>query len=172
MTRKPFCYEPEPESPRTRLVIRVIAGLTAVAYLGMVYWVSLRDGLPTNVSEWVGFGLHSAMLVIFGVQMAFPRRFSRSPYIKIDMGSVEFTTSNKERFWPGRSRILLSSIEHIEVRMMEIVFTRFDGTREVMPLGTLPYEVVRQVKARFTGLDSLQQLSGGALARRALEHQN
>ncbi len=172
MTRRPFVYDPKPQSRRARGWLLALALTVAVAYAFMVYWVDLRNGLPQTTSDWVTLGLHLALLALFGAQLAWPRRFSLSPYIKIDMGSIEYCALDPEALWPKRTRISLSNIEQISVALLTIEFTLRDGKRETLPLGHLPYEVVQQIKARFTGIDSLREVSGGALARRALASQN
>ena len=77
-------------------------------------------------------------------------------FVDISLGKVAWRlTDPSGALRPQYRKVALAQVSNIEVGLLRIDFTMSDGSVCSMPLGELPYEVVRAIKERFEGEHSL-----------------
>lgn len=90
-------------------------------------------------------------------------------YVRIGLGHVTWRTFEQATLWTASPHVSLAAVQRVEVGLLHVAFVLHDGTTRRLPLGDFPYDVVRELKARFSDLDSAAGLTGGALAARRQE---
>ncbi len=171
MPRSRYSYHQAPNYTMTWWY-KILLGLIAAGYLYVNYlqWTKVSADPSVGKLELV---LTIVAPLLFVAVMAFGVFTNRlGTYVEITLGHVRWRISGEQGYLFRGKKVAMSRVERIEVKLLEIVFYIRDGTTVVMPLGWFPYEVVQEVKLRFAGVGSLRQVTGGELAKRALQHQN
>jgi len=89
-------------------------------------------------------------------------------YVQVGLGSAEWrlTDPNMDNVWPRRQKVALATVKRVEVRALAVEFTLYSGKNLRLPLGSLPYSIVQELKRRFEGVGSLLDATGGTLSSR------
>ena len=87
-------------------------------------------------------------------------------YVAINLNRVEWRLPDPALDLVRRHVVPLARVREVEVAMLHIRFHLLDGTHADLPLGSLPYDEVQSIKARFTGGHSLAGVTGGAIRDR------
>ena len=151
MSRARYYFSFTPEWQRTPLAKWLTCVVGAVSMGVSVYFaVHVADNLLTFAVQGFVWG---AILQAHGTGLT-ERYFGR--FVDISLGKVSWRlTDPSGALRPRRETVSLARVRVIEVHVLRIDFRMADGQVHSMPLGELPYDVVREVKQRFEGEHSL-----------------
>ena len=91
------------------------------------------------------------------------RYFGR--FVDLSLGTVRWRLIDPDgSLRPRYEKVSLAKVRSVDVGVLRIDFAMVDGSVRSMPLGELPYDVVREVKRRFEGENSL---AGATMGLRA-----
>lgn len=146
---------------------RAVLMIAGVGMIGIGLFLTVRT---LRNGDWGGASMIIVNLLLGGINLQllsnprFQRRFGQ--YVEISLREVTWRLTDPDALTSRRQRLALADIRDARVELMRIRFVTRDGRLVDLPLGALPYEVVRALKERFEGPDSFRAAFGGQLARR------
>ena len=171
MPQLPYRYDFNgPRGPASWLqgpIARRIGLGLGVFGIGLSAWLCYRAQVESTWRE-DGFlvlnTLVQSIVILASTHPAIQRRLGH--YVEVNLREVSWRLPQDGGFWPRRARIPLAQIRGVEIELLRIGFTTYDERRHYLPLGGLPYEIVREVKELLGPGSTFQQVTGGGIARR------
>ena len=166
MSRSRYTFYFEPAWQRAANV-RWIFGVVGASLVGLGGYMAYATlwGVGTDYGfipgQFVFYGLW-ALLIGTGLYERY-----LSYYVDITLGRVRWRLPDSgEGFFSRYRPVRLAEVERIEIGLLHIGFELLDGSHERLPLGSVPYEAVQEIKRRFEGRASLAGVTGGAVRER------
>lgn len=137
-----------------------------VAFVLIGIWLAIER---FREEDWGSAGIMIFNLFLGGFNMLmlshprFQRRFGQ--YVEISLREVSWRLPDTDSMIMRRKRLALADVRDAHVELLRIRFVMRDGRIVDLPLGALPYEVVRALKQRFEGEDSFRAAFGGRLGQ-------
>lgn len=174
MLRQPYSYDPRGDrSPQSRWALGALAVVCIGISLRQLYYSDLNGGQwPRNGVEWAFVIAGVAQLLFFVAMLITPRTLFPSQFLRIDAEGITF-----RGFGPLQSRrrtneLAWAQVQRVEVGVGEVCLHLVDGDCERLNLGSLPYQIIQEIKAQFGGGYGHARSPSWQLIRQALEHTN